>query len=486
MSTETINGPTEAPKPTEADVRTSGHPSVTELLTRVMADVNHVGKDGYNKQQSYNFRGIDAVLNAVGPAFRAHGIVPKPILKKVTYENILVGEKRTPMTRCTVEVKYRFKGPGGDFEDVTVPGEAFDSGDKGTAKAMSVAYRIALIQLLALPTTEPDPDESSYERSPAAVTDQRWLSAVRQRIAAATDRDALNVIGADIGAQADAGQLAPADGDRLRAEFDARWSALATPAPLSGPAGNEWETPARAVAEQQDRDAEASQELPPPSPMVPRATPDQLEEIGRLLEIKRGAVNGDRRAIVSQLVRRQVDDPRGLSQAEARSIIETLSAEPDHVQLPTTPAPAPEPTGPPVAGATAAQMRMMHALLRKGGHTKDGGHVLMTRVTGRQITSANDLTTEEAGAVITALTTGEIPTPSGPAPAGPNATGEGISEFDVLDQMILDVNSDEAAAETEKAIADELLRKSITRSDAERLLERLAEHVKRAKAGASA
>jgi len=161
VSTETTARPTGAP-----------HPTVIELLARVMADIDHVGKDGWNKTQSYNFRGIDAVLNRVGPAFRTHGIVPKPILKDVAYENILVGEKRTPMTRCTVKVKYRFKGPGGDYEDVTVPGEAFDSGDKGTAKAMSVAYRIALIQLLALPTTEPDPDESSYERSPAAVTDQ--------------------------------------------------------------------------------------------------------------------------------------------------------------------------------------------------------------------------------------------------------------------------------------------------------------------------
>ena len=121
MSTETTARPTGAP-----------HPSIIELLARVMADIDHVGKDGWNKAQSYNFRGIDAVLNRVGPAFRAHGIVPKPILKKVSYEDILVGAQRTPMTRCTVEVKYRFKGPGGDYEDVTVPGEAFDSGDKGT------------------------------------------------------------------------------------------------------------------------------------------------------------------------------------------------------------------------------------------------------------------------------------------------------------------------------------------------------------------
>ncbi len=40
-----------------------------------------------------------------------------------------------------------------------------DSGDKATAKAMSVAYRIALIQALNAPTGDPDPDTQTYERS---------------------------------------------------------------------------------------------------------------------------------------------------------------------------------------------------------------------------------------------------------------------------------------------------------------------------------
>ena len=42
-----------------------------------------------------------------------------------------------------------------------------DSGDKATPKAMSVAFRIALLQALALPTDEPDPDSYAYERAEA-------------------------------------------------------------------------------------------------------------------------------------------------------------------------------------------------------------------------------------------------------------------------------------------------------------------------------
>jgi hypothetical protein len=44
-----------------------------------------------------------------------------------------------------------------------------DSGDKATAKAMSVAMRTALLQALCLPTDEPDPDATSYERAPRAA-----------------------------------------------------------------------------------------------------------------------------------------------------------------------------------------------------------------------------------------------------------------------------------------------------------------------------
>ena len=482
MSTDTIARPAE-----------TGHSTVIELLARVMADISHVGKDGYNKAQSFNFRGIDAVLNAVGPAFRKHGIVPKPILKDVSYEDILVGANRTPMTRCTVRVKYRFKGPGGDFEDVTVPGEAFDSGDKGTAKAMSVAYRIALIQLLALPTTEPDPDESSYERAPAAVTDQHWLAAVQQRIAAATDHDALTVIGADIGAQADAGQLGTADGARLRAEFDARWAALAPqdrPAQRHrGPVDDEWNTvPPQAVADQQDRDAEAPQDrpLPPPAPGVPNATGKQIGEIVQLLGVKRGVYNDQCAGAVAQLVRRPVEDPRTLSQAEARSIIETLTGEKDLVPLPTMPEPAPAADGPPTRMAIEAQKKMMWATITKQGHTHDGGHVLMSRILRREITSTNQLTYDDATTVINALGTGEIPPPLDPEPTGPDSVGGGIAEFDALDQMILDVTSDEARAEVEQAITVEVGRGTITAVGAGVLRKRLAEHVAQAKAGASA
>lgn len=141
-------------------------PTIVEVISAVMAEVQAVGKDDLNREQGYNFRGIDAVVNAVGPIFRKHGVVAVPMLETAGYRDVQTSRGK-PSRECTVQVRYRFYGPAGDYLDAVVPGESMDFGDKGTAKAMSVAYRIALLQLLTIPTHEPDPDAQSYERDNA-------------------------------------------------------------------------------------------------------------------------------------------------------------------------------------------------------------------------------------------------------------------------------------------------------------------------------
>ena len=131
----------------------------------VMSDIGAVTKSDRNTHQNFDFRGIDAVVNAASPAFRQVGIVVVPDLRSVDYETVEVGNKRSIMQSCKVVVAYTFHGPAGDTITASAPGEAMDSGDKATPKAMSVAFRTALLQALCIPTTETDPDENSYERS---------------------------------------------------------------------------------------------------------------------------------------------------------------------------------------------------------------------------------------------------------------------------------------------------------------------------------
>lgn len=139
--------------------------SIHKSLAAVMADVQSVAKNDQNKAQGFKFRGIDAVMNAVGPVLRQHGVIVVPELISIEYSTVEIGQKRTPMGHARLVVAYHFYGPEGDSITSTVAAEAMDSGDKATAKAMSVAFRTCLLQALCLPTDDPDPDEDSYERS---------------------------------------------------------------------------------------------------------------------------------------------------------------------------------------------------------------------------------------------------------------------------------------------------------------------------------
>lgn len=138
-------------------------PTVHEALSKVMGEVQAVKKGSKNQAQKFNFRGIDAVMNAVGPALRKHGVIIIPEDVDVHRSNGTTANGK-PTAEVVVKVTYRVYGPAGDSIEGTVAAEAMDFGDKAVAKAMSVAYRTFLLQALTVPTDEPDPDSAAYER----------------------------------------------------------------------------------------------------------------------------------------------------------------------------------------------------------------------------------------------------------------------------------------------------------------------------------
>lgn len=134
-------------------------------LVRVMRDVRELGKLDRNDEEGggFAFRGIDAVVNAVGPILRKHGVLCTPKLLKSTLRT--AETDRGVAVAAYVKVRYVFTGPMGDRHKVVVPGEAMDFGDKAVNKAMSVAWRTCLLHSLQIPTGERDPDSFSYQRA---------------------------------------------------------------------------------------------------------------------------------------------------------------------------------------------------------------------------------------------------------------------------------------------------------------------------------
>lgn len=142
-------------------------------LAAVMKQVGAVKKGDRNDTQHYSFRGVDAVVNAVYPALLDNGVTVQPNVRQYDYGTVHVGSGNNPrpMGHARVVVEYTFTAvEDGSAVTTSAAGEAFDSGDKATPKAMSVALRTALLQSLMLPTDEPEPDSFSYERSEPART----------------------------------------------------------------------------------------------------------------------------------------------------------------------------------------------------------------------------------------------------------------------------------------------------------------------------
>lgn len=153
---------------------------IVKLLSQVMAEVGAVRKGDRNNQQNFSFRGIDAVTNAVSPALRKAGVIVTPQVIDYQYGSVTVGSKGTVMGHVKVMVRYTFHAPDGSSLETIVPAESFDSGDKATAKAMSVAFRTCLLQTLCLPTDDVDPDATSYERAPSRATPTHPAMQARQ------------------------------------------------------------------------------------------------------------------------------------------------------------------------------------------------------------------------------------------------------------------------------------------------------------------
>jgi hypothetical protein len=101
-----------APDLTESGVPAAMDVTVYVAWSRVMADVQWIGK-GTSKGLRYEFRGIDAVLNAVGPALRKHGVTVVQTGVETTYETMKT-TGGSSMRLCVARVSYAVFGPTGD------------------------------------------------------------------------------------------------------------------------------------------------------------------------------------------------------------------------------------------------------------------------------------------------------------------------------------------------------------------------------------
>lgn len=148
-------------------------PHVYAAIAEVMGELakTGIGKNNKNTQQGYKFRGIDDVYNALAPVLARAKLL---ILPRVLNRTVTERETRNGGVLFYVVLDVEFdivSGIDGSKHTVRVVGEAMDSGDKASNKAMSAAYKYACMEAFCIPTEgDNDADATTHEVKPGGVT----------------------------------------------------------------------------------------------------------------------------------------------------------------------------------------------------------------------------------------------------------------------------------------------------------------------------
>lgn len=145
---------------------------VYKAISSVMSELSKEGisKTNKNQQQGYSFRGIDNVYNALAPILSKNGLVilPRVLSREVTERQTAKGGV---LFYVVVNVEFDLVcADDGSKHTIATVGEAMDSADKATNKAMSAAYKYACIQAFCIPTEgDNDADATTHEPVPIAL-----------------------------------------------------------------------------------------------------------------------------------------------------------------------------------------------------------------------------------------------------------------------------------------------------------------------------
>jgi len=183
-------------------------PMIHAAMAAAFANIRGVGKDGYNPGQKFHFRSIDDVAAAAKAALEAEGVYIAP-----NYEILTTNDTGKGM-HIFVKGHFTFYAKDGSCVTACAIGEGRDSYDKATNKAMSAAFKYALLQTFCIgdPNDEGDahsaPVETAVRKAPTRKPAQpevteattevsakewgEWL-ATRERITA--DDDTKNRLG---------------------------------------------------------------------------------------------------------------------------------------------------------------------------------------------------------------------------------------------------------------------------------------------------
>ena len=147
-------------------------PAIYKSMGKILKSITAIGKGSRNQQQGYAFRGIDDVMSELHGLFKEANVIvlPRVLKREVEERQTKAG---STLIYSTLTIEYRFTScEDGSYCSAVVVGEAMDSGDKSTNKAMSAGLKYALTQTFLIPTKETaqDPDYDTHSVKPRTTT----------------------------------------------------------------------------------------------------------------------------------------------------------------------------------------------------------------------------------------------------------------------------------------------------------------------------
>lgn len=138
---------------------------IYELIPKVADEIGAIAKNRVQSQQNYKFRGIDDVYNAVHGPLCKHGVFITTEVKEVSREERTT-KSGSALTYTHLMMVVTFWAKDGSSVSTVTAGEAMDSSDKSTNKAMSAALKYAMFQTFTIPLEEPESEDDHHEPQP--------------------------------------------------------------------------------------------------------------------------------------------------------------------------------------------------------------------------------------------------------------------------------------------------------------------------------
>ena len=137
---------------------------VYQAINAVAAELadSGIARTHRNEEGDYSYRSIDDVLGALAPLLARHRLC---VLPRVLKREAL----RCSRTSQLVSVHVAFdlvSALDGSVHTIESFGEAIDDSDKGTAKAISSAFKSAMLQAFCIPVPQEDSDAASPRLHP--------------------------------------------------------------------------------------------------------------------------------------------------------------------------------------------------------------------------------------------------------------------------------------------------------------------------------